>query len=114
MYMVDHIAIRVSDLDLAQQWYEKQLGAKLQFKGQFYRRMSLNNIALALIDENQYPDNHIGVLVENIDSLPNVGTRIEHRDGTIGVYVKDPFGNTVEYIWYSTKAKKIMEGNNEV
>ena len=111
MYKVDHIAIRVSDLDLAQGWYEERLGAKLEFKDQYYRRMLLNNTTLALIDENRYPDNHIGILIEKYEDLPNVGTRIEHRDGTVGVYVKDPFGYTVEYIWYSEKAKKIlMEG----
>ena len=43
---IDHIAIRVSDLDLAQTWYEKHLGAELQFKDRFYRRMLLNNTTL--------------------------------------------------------------------
>ena len=105
MYTVDHIAIRVSDLELAQQWYEEMLGAKLQFKDRFYRRMLLNNTTLALIDENRYPSDHIGVLVENIEDLPNVGTKIRHRDGTIGVYVEDPFGHIVEYIWYSPETK---------
>jgi len=104
LFTVDHIAIRVSDLDRAQEWYEENLGAVLQFKDRFYRRMSLNNTTLALIDENRYPSNHIGVLVENIANLPDVGTRVEHRDGTIGVYVEDPFGNVVEYIWYSSGA----------
>ena len=105
MHTVDHIAIRVSDLDKAQEWYEKMLGAKLQFKDDFYRRMLLNNTTLALIDENRYPSDHIGVLVENIEDLPNVGTRIRHRDGTIGVYVEDPFGHIIEYIWYSPETK---------
>lgn len=105
LYSVDHIAIRVADLDLAQKWYEEMLGAELQFKDQFYRRMLLNNTTLALIDENRYPNNHIGVLVEDLAQLPNVGTRIEHRDGTIGVYIKDPFGHVVEYIWYSPETK---------
>lgn len=114
MHTVDHIAIRVSDLDLAQEWYEKMLGAELQFKDQYYRRMLLNNTTLALIDENRYPDNHIGILVENLDQLPNVGTRIRHRDGTVGVYVKDPFGHVVEYIWYSPETKdNFTRENNE-
>ena len=114
MHKVDHIAIRVSDLDLAQEWYEKMLGAELQFKDQYYRRMLLNNTTLALIDENRYPDNHIGVLVEDFDQLPNVGTRIEHRDGTVGVYVKDPFGHMVEYIWYSPETRQTyLRENNE-
>ena len=113
VHKVDHIAIRVSDLDLAQEWYEKMLGAKLQFKDQYYRRMLLNNTTLALIDENRYPDNHIGVLVEDFDQLPNVGTRIEHRDGTVGVYVKDPFGHTVEYIWYSPETEETFLREND-
>ena len=114
MYDVDHIAIRVSDLDKAQEWYEEFLGAKLQYKDQYYRRMLLNNTTLALIDENRYPSNHIGVLVEDFNQLPNVGTRIEHRDGTVGVYVQDPFGHTVEYIWYSAETKNtFLRENNE-
>ena len=113
MHTVDHIAIRVSDLDLAQTWYEEKLGAVLQFKDQFYRRMSLNNTTLALIDENRYPSNHIGVLVEDLAQLPNVGTRIEHRDGTIGVYVEDPFGHVVEYIWYSPETKDLYIKDNK-
>ena len=113
---IDHIAIRVSDLDLAQTWYEKHLGAELQFKDRFYRRMLLNNTTLALIDENRYPSDHIGVWVENIEDLPTFGERIEHRDGTIGVYVEDPFGHVVEYIWYSseTREKFIKEDKNEI
>ena len=113
MHTVDHIAIRVSDLDLAQEWYEEMLGAELQYKDQYYRRMLLNNTPLALIDENRYPDNHIGVLVKDFDQLPNIGTRIEHRDGTVGVYVKDPFGHTVEYIWYSSKVENNFLREND-
>ena len=105
MHTIDHVAIRVDDLDLAQEWYEKMLGAELQYKDRFYRRMLLNNTTLALVDKNRYPYDHIGVLVQNIDELPNVGERIEHRDGTIGVYVKDPFGHVVEYIWYSPETR---------
>ena len=33
---------------------------------------------------------------------------MQHRDGTIGVYVKDPFGNYLEYIWYSKEARKVF------
>ena len=40
--------------------------------------------------------------------LPEDGERIHHRDGTIGVYVKDPFGNYLEYIWYAPKYEDIF------
>jgi extradiol dioxygenase family protein len=48
-----------------------------------------------------YPYQHFGILVDDKEDLPEGGERVEHRDGTIGVYVKDPFGNYLEYIWYS-------------
>ena len=89
--IIDHIAIRVPDLDLAQAWYEENCGAILSFEDQYYRRMSFNNTTVALIDEKRYPDNHIGILIENIEDLPSIGTIIKHRDGTVGSYVKDPF-----------------------
>jgi len=105
---VDHVAIRVADLDRMQQWYECHVGAVLVFKDKYYRRMRMENTVIALIDKNRYPDNHIGVLVEKQEDLPKVGYRKTHRDGTIGVYQQDPEGNTVEYIWYSVEAASNM------
>ena len=106
MTVIDHIAIRVPDVQAAADWYIENVGGRITYIDDYYRRIAINNTTLAIIDENRYPDNHIGVLVENIENLPKNGYRKEHRDGTIGVYVKDPFGNMVEYIWYSEEAKR--------
>ena len=47
--------------------------------------------------------------VDNYEDLPTEkGEVIQHRDGTVGVYVKDPFGNYLEYIWYSPEARKVF------
>ena len=99
--IIDHIAIKVSDLRKAEEWYFTHLNAEITFRDHKYIRMRVGNSNIALIDEAYYPWPHIGVLVENKDDLPEAGRRVEHRDGTIGVYVKDPFGNYIEYIWYS-------------
>ena len=112
MTIIDHIAIRVPDVIKAANWYIENVGGKLTHIDTYYRRIAINNISLAIIDENKYPDNHIGVLVENVEDLPKIGLRMEHRDGTIGVYVKDPFGNMVEYIWYSEGAKREINGES--
>ena len=101
MDIIDHIAIKVADLKQAEQWYLEHLKAEITFRDYKYIRLKVGNTNLALIDEAYYPWPHIGVLVENQDDLPEKGHRVEHRDGTIGVYVKDPFGNYIEYIWYS-------------
>jgi extradiol dioxygenase family protein len=103
MDIIDHIAIKVADLKQAEQWYLEHLKAEITFRDHKYIRLKVGNTNLALIDEAYYPWPHIGVLVENQDDLPVKGHRVEHRDGTIGVYVKDPFGNYIEYIWYAPK-----------
>jgi extradiol dioxygenase family protein len=90
MDIIDHIAIKVSDLKEAEKWYLEHLSAQITFQDHKYTRLRVGNTNIALIDERFYPHAHIGVLV-----------KVQHRDGTIGVYVKDPFGNYIEYIWYS-------------
>ena len=101
MDIIDHIAIKVSDLKEAESWYTEQLNGKVSFRDHKYVRLRLGNTNIALIDEKYYPHAHIGVLVEHKSELPVDGIRVEHRDGTTGVYVEDPFGNYLEYIWYS-------------
>ena len=88
MYNVDHIAIRVSDLDLAQQWYEQNLGAKLEFKDQYYRRMLLNNTTLALIDENM-PVIALAPESEIAEKLASNLEEVKARGGTLYVF-SDP------------------------
>ena len=107
--MVDHIALLVDDLEKAENWYMDNLDATVEFKDQFYTRLRLGNVCIALIDKTHYPCEHIGILVEDIKNLPlEKGEIVKHRDGTIGVYVKDPFGNYLEYIWYSDQRKKVF------
>ena len=101
MDIIDHIAIKVSDLKAAEAWYLGHLSAEVTFRDHKYIRLKVGNTNIALIDEVHYPWAHIGILVENFEDLPDFGQRVQHRDGTVGVYVKDPFGNYIEYIWYS-------------
>ena len=39
MKTVDHIALHVDDLDVAQKWYEEKLDAICEYSDSFYRRM---------------------------------------------------------------------------
>ena len=111
--IVDHIAIRVEDLEVAEKWYCDNLDAKVTFKDEKYTRIQVQNTYIALIDQKHYPHAHFGVLVENMCDLPlEKGEVVKHRDGTLGVYVKDPFGNYLEYIWYSDEAKKVFLDND--
>ena len=105
MDIIDHIGIRVDDLKEAEMWYLKRLGAEVTFRSDKYIRLKVANTNIALIDKIYYPYPHVAILVENQDELPEVGLRVKHRDGTIGVYVEDPFGNYLEYIWYAPKCE---------
>ena len=104
---IDHIAVLVDNLDVAEEWYTEKLNGIVTFRDQKYTRLRLANVNIALIDKNHYSDPHFAVLVENKEDLPlEDGLIIHHRDGTIGVYVEDPFGNYLEYIWYSDELKR--------
>jgi extradiol dioxygenase family protein len=110
--VVDHIAVLVDDLKVAEKRYCNKLAAKVTFRDEKYIRITLENTNIALIDKKHYPHAHFGILVENICDLPlEKGEVVKHRDGTIGVYVKDPFGNYLEYIWYSEEQKKVFLAN---
>jgi len=105
--IVDHIAILVDDLKKAEEWYIDNLNAVISFRDTKYIRLKLANTNIALIDKNHYKAAHFAILVEEYEDLPrSTGITVNHRDGTVGVYVKDPFGNYLEYIWYSTEQRE--------
>ena len=107
--IVDHIAVLVDDLQTAEEWYTQKLAGKVTFRYSKYIRLSVSNTNIALIDKNHYPCAHICILVQNKEDLPlEMGEVVYHRDGTTGVYVKDPFGNYLEYIWYSNNQKEVF------
>ena len=106
MKTVDHIALLVEDLEESQKWYEENLEAVCVFDDKFYKRMQVSNTTIALISKDRYEHNHVGILVNSVDDLPKDGKRVEHRDGTIGVYTFDNSGYCVEFIYYSPEVKK--------
>jgi catechol 2,3-dioxygenase-like lactoylglutathione lyase family enzyme len=97
---IDHIAIKVPDVEAAAEWYCDKLGSKVVFETEFYKRLQLDNTTIAIIDEKCYEHNHIGVLVDKIEDFPENGKIIHHRDGSTGCYLMDPYGNCVEFIYY--------------
>ena len=108
MDIIDHIAIRVTNLEEAKEWYLQHLDAEIAFEDHKYIRLKAKNVNIALIDQQYYSHAHIGILVDSQDKLPDYGQRVEHRDGTVGVYVKDPSGNYIEYIWYAPKHEDVF------
>ena len=113
MSEIDHIAVLVDDLETAEIWYIDHLKCEVCYRDDKYIRLRAENINIALIDKKHYPHAHFAILVDKMEDLPTEnGEMVKHRDGTIGVYVKDPFGNYLEYIWYSDKQKKVFLNND--
>ena len=112
MKTIDHVALLVEDLDVAQKWYEERLDAVCEYSTDSYRRMRFNNTTVALTSKHRYAYNHIGILVKRKENLPEEGEWVEHRDGTIGVYTFDPDGHCVEYIWYNEECKKSVRNED--
>lgn len=103
--IIDHIAIRADDIEELANWYCKTIGATITHVDKYYIRLSTTNSTIAIIDKDRYPWNHIGILVDSLENLPEDGTRVEHRDGTVGVYCEDPEGNFIEFIYYTEELR---------
>jgi extradiol dioxygenase family protein len=97
---IDHIAIKVPDIDVVSEWYCEKLGSKVVYETDSYKKLKLDNTFLTIIDEKRYKHSHIGVLVDKIEDFPQNGRIIHHRDGSIGCYLLDPSGNCLEFIYY--------------
>lgn len=106
--IVDHIALRADDIHKVSKWYQEKIGAVITHEDKFYIRLTTDNTTIAIIDKNKYLYNHVGILVESIEDLPDDGTRVEHRDGTIGVYCEDPEGNQIEFIYYTKELRPLF------
>ena len=107
---VDHVAIMVDDLEIAEKWYVERLGGEVTHKQENYVRLKLQNTNLALLSSDFITSKpHIGILCDKIDDLPNIGSKVKHRDGTTGVYTKDPWGNNIEFIHYGDKCQKFLK-----
>ena len=89
--IVDHIAIRARNIHNLSQWYVEKIGAEITHMDLYYVRLKLNNTSI--------------VLVNSLEDLPDDGTRVEHRDGTVGVYCEDPEGNFIEFIYYTEELR---------
>ncbi len=83
MKTIDHIALLVDDLEIAQAWYEENLDAICEFSDSFYRRMRFNNSTVALISKHPYYYNHIVFLPGGGGFSPKGGGGVG-REGEMG------------------------------
>ena len=99
----DHVAVPSTDIDAGVRWYTERFGAKVLYHDKTWAFLQLGGTKLALVSPNQHPP-HIALSVTEqqlAEASAATGIAIDkHRDGTKGIYIKDPHGNAVELISY--------------
>lgn len=94
MDKIHHVAIQVDNIHSAVHWYCDNFDTKVSYEDDSWALLEFGNVSLALVIPEQHPPHFA---VENT-SAENFGRLTEHRDGTRSVYIRDPYGNTVEII----------------
>jgi catechol 2,3-dioxygenase-like lactoylglutathione lyase family enzyme len=99
----DHVAIPSNDIAASVRWYVRRFGATVLYQDKTWAFLNVGGQKLALVTPSQHPP-HVAIEVsqpelEEASQQANIPID-RHRDGTIGIYIHDPFGNVVELICY--------------
>jgi extradiol dioxygenase family protein len=92
--MIHHVAIEVTNIKQAVDWYQKNLSCAVAYQDQSWGLLKFANLSIALVLPGTHPP-HIGIPCDHPEQYGEVKP---HRDGTASVYINDPFGNVVEMI----------------
>lgn len=110
MFSLDHVAIQTTDIGGTAAFYVSQFGAEIIYQDASWAFLRLGQGKIALVNPQQHPP-HIALRVSDEDlqrASAKHGREItSHRDGTRGIYLKDPAGNTLELICYPPNDKPL-------
>jgi catechol 2,3-dioxygenase-like lactoylglutathione lyase family enzyme len=103
MFALDHVAVQTPDIAGTAAFYVREFGAEVLYQDASWAFLRLGQGKIALVTPQQHPP-HIAMRVSAEDlqqAAAKYGKIIDvHRDGTRGIYVQDPAGNTLELICY--------------
>ena len=94
MDQLHHIAIPVTDITAAVEWYQTRFDVATAYQDDSWALLKFDNIALALVLPDQHPA-HFAIERKDAESY---GRLTPHRDGTASVYVEDPWRNVIEIL----------------
>jgi len=110
MFSLDHVAIQTPDITGTAAFYVNEFGAEILYQDASWAFLRLGQGKIALVTPQQHPP-HIAMRASPEDlqiAAEKHGQKIaSHRDGTRGIYLKDPAGNTVELICYPPADKAL-------
>jgi len=94
MDRLHHIAIPVSEIAPAVEWYQSRFDVEIQYQDDSWALLKFENIAFALVLPDQHPAHFA---IERIDA-DSYGPLTPHRDGTASIYINDPWKNVIEIL----------------
>ena len=94
MEAIDHIALVVTNINHAVNWYTKNRDCKVSYQDESWAELQFENIKLNLVLPHQHPP-HIAFVDEDLKD-----EHVTHRDGSKAKYEHDGFGNMIEKIKY--------------
>ncbi len=110
MFALDHVAVQTPDITGTAAFYVREFGAEILYQDASWAFLRLGQGKIALVTPQQHPP-HIALRVSHEDleqAAKKYGRAIDsHRDGTRGIYLKDPAGNTLELICYPPDYKTL-------
>ena len=100
---IDHIAFKVDCIASAVSWYVAKTGAKIEYQDETWAMLNVGEIKLALVLPGEHP-NHFAIRCNSLDEFPVEENKLDtHRDGSQFVYLSDPYGNAIEWVFYPEK-----------
>ena len=91
---LQHVARCVPEIAPAVECYLDRLKASVSYQDQSWARLDIDNKSSAFVLLPQHPPH---LAFESVEA-GKYGELSSHRDGTESVYIRDPFGNTGEFI----------------
>lgn len=101
--MVDHVAFIVDDIDEAVAWYTDAINAEVLHHDKTWAMLELFDTKVALVLPGTHPA-HFAIKCASIKDFPCAESEVKaHRDASQYYYLKDPYGNAIEWIHYPDK-----------
>ena len=89
-----HVAISVPNIDEAVGWYSGSLEASIEYQDETWALLNADITSIALV----FPSLHPPRSAFETSNAAKYGELTPHQDGTYSIYVRDPCGNTVEFL----------------
>ena len=97
-----HIAVQVDDISAMTEWYKCNLGAEVVSQFDDWAMLNVGGINLSLTLDNH--PSHIAFKCKSeleLENFVDLDNQVKvHRDGSSYIYLVDPYGNALEWVYY--------------